>query len=82
MKESTEIHILSHNIAWLRKTHGLSKRKMAQIMGIGVGTLNALEGGSLPPRLGVSALYAIYDYFGIKPSVFLIQKLGEQNTPD
>ena len=56
-----------HNIAWLRKQHGLSKKRMAELLGIGVGSLNKIENGEMPPCLGVRVFLRIYAYFGIRP---------------
>lgn len=69
--------MLSHNMIWLRRKHGLSKKQMAKRLGIGIGTLNALERGELPPRMGVSVLYAIHDSLGTAPSLLLTQWLED-----
>lgn len=62
-----DIEIFTHNITWLRQHHKLSKTKMANILGIGLKTLNQLERGILPPRMTIDVLFAIYDHFGISP---------------
>lgn len=49
-----EIDIFLKNISYLRKHNKLSKRKMAEILGIGVKSLNKIENGELPPRIGVN----------------------------
>ena len=48
--EKDEILIFAHNLTWLRKKHGLSKRDMARRLGIGMESLNKLEQGIIPPR--------------------------------
>ena len=53
------------NIRHLRNRCGLSKQKMAHILGVGVKTLNALEADVVPRRLGGSALIRAADFFGI-----------------
>ena len=53
------------NIAWLRKRYGISKKKMAELLGVGVGTVNKLERGEFPPRLSVSVMYNIWRHFHI-----------------
>lgn len=55
------------NIRYLRSTHGLSKRKMADILGVGVDTITSLEKNILPPRLGSSVLFRISRYFHLRP---------------
>ena len=70
MKKETEkeIQIFLNNVALLRKKHGLSKKAMAKILGIGVASLNKLESGILPPRVTVDVFFRIYNYFGISPT--------------
>lgn len=43
-----------HNVVWLRKHYGISKKKMAEILGIGVASLNKIEDGFLPPKIGIN----------------------------
>ena len=77
----SEIHdnfaIFLHNVAQLRKTHGLSKTKMANLLGIGLWSLNKLEKGEIPPRMDVRIVFAISKEFRIPPaelfSVYLQQ---------
>ena len=63
-----EIKNLSHNIKQLRQSHNLSKKSMAKIMGIGVGSLTKLENGILPPRADVNCLLNLHKHFGISIS--------------
>lgn len=55
--------ILSRNIICLRKRHHLSRRRMAQIMGVGIATLARVESGELPRRMKASALLNLSNYF-------------------
>ena len=71
----SEEEFLAHNLRWLRKRHGLSKRKMAACMSIGLRSLNQLEAGIIPPRLKISAFYPLYKYFHVTPSQLLTQWL-------
>ena len=52
----TAFENLSHNIIWLRKHHGYSKRKMAELLGIGLWSLNRLERFEIPPKLTVDII--------------------------
>ena len=63
-----EIVVLCRNISWLRKKHGLSKRKMAEILGVGVKALSLIEQGILPSRVGCDMLFNASDYFHITVS--------------
>ena len=57
--------IFCTNIRNLRIKNGLSKKKMAKILGIGVNSLCRLEAGEVPPRLGCHILYRIWEHFNI-----------------
>lgn len=54
-----------HNIIWLRKQYGLSKKEMAHKLGISVWMLNKIEKGELPPNLKIDVLFVIYKEFGV-----------------
>ena len=75
-----ELTVFTHNIVWLRRYYGLSKTRMAKMMGIGVRSLNQIEQGTIPPRLTVEVLFAIQRQFGISPSLLLQKPFedGEQ----
>lgn len=78
MDTDIEIGNFLHNITWLRKQHGLSRKRMGSLLGIGTGTLRKIEEGEYPPRLGVGVLLAVYRHFGILPSELVGTRLGEQ----
>jgi len=64
-----------YNLCKLRKLHKLPKCKMAKILGISVNTLNKIESGQFPERLGVEVLFRVWDYFGVEPKDQLKSKL-------
>lgn len=64
----TEIKQFLLNIAYLRKCHNLSKKEMARILGIGIGSYNKIEQGKLPKRLTTDVIFNITDYFKIPPA--------------
>ncbi len=72
-----EIKNLSHNIKQLRHSHNLSKKSMAKIMGIGIGSLNKLESGILPPRADVQCLLNLNKHFGISISELFVSHSEE-----
>lgn len=76
MSEDTSA-IFTHNIRWLRRRYGLSRRKMAQVLEIGRWSLDKLERGEIPPRMTVDILFAVQKNFGVSPSDQLSQRLGE-----
>ena len=59
------IETFLHNVTWLRKYYGLSKKEMAKKLKIGIETLNKIERGELPPGLKIDVLYHIRKVFGI-----------------
>lgn len=70
------IEIFLHNVIWLRKHYGLSKKEMAKKLGISVWMLNKIEKGELPPRLAIDVLFCIYKEFGVFMSDIVTVRLG------
>ncbi len=66
-----------HNIIWLRKQHGLSKKEMAKILGIGMKSMEKIEKGEIPPRLGINAMVNILNAFGVALQDQMGQRLGD-----
>lgn len=66
------------NIVFLRKHFGISRKRMAKLLGIGVATLQKLEQGILPPRLGVDIFFHIQRNFEIAPVTILTRRLEEE----
>ena len=77
MKKETdrELEIFMKNVAYLRKTNGLSKKKMAEILGISIATLNRIENNDFPPRTKANVFIRIYQKFGIRPTDMLRELL-------
>ena len=67
--------VFFHNIAGLRKNYGYSQKYMAQLLGIGIGTLRKIEQGIIPPRLGIDIAFAVQKHFGISPAILFSQEL-------
>lgn len=65
----------SYNISYLRRKHSISKKKMCEILGIGVSSLNKIEQGILPPRLNVEVLFRIQSYFGVPASIQVSERI-------
>ncbi len=72
-----ELQIFARNVAWLRNHHGFSKKKMAQLLGIGTASLNRIERGDIPTGLGIGIFFHIHKHFGICPADQLTRKLWE-----
>lgn len=69
-----------HNVAWLRKHHKLSKKEMAKRLGIGVGSLNKLESGTVPPNMTSDVLNNLCQHFNIILSDLFGRRLGEKSA--
>lgn len=59
------------NTIWLRKHFSLSKKKMAEILGISVSTLTEIEKGNMPDEVTVEVLFKAEKYFGIPIKDFI-----------
>lgn len=64
----SELEIFAENVRFLRMHYRYTKKAMAEIMGIGVATLNKLENGIIPERIGVSCIYSVSKHFVISIS--------------
>ena len=62
-RNTEQLSNLLYNVAWLRGYYGISKRRMAQLLKISVGSLNKLEAGIVPPRLGIEFLFHLRKQF-------------------
>jgi len=79
-----ELENLCHNIIWLRKASGLSKKQMAALLEIGLWSLNKLERMEIPPKLTVDVLFNLTREFRIPAHLLLTRRLDtyEENTPE
>ena len=68
MSTDKEMQNLLYNIKRLRLDNKLSKKKMAQICGVGVPKINKIENGIVPPRFSANILVRIYRHFGVTPT--------------
>ena len=69
--------IFTHNVAWLRRHHGLSKREMAKRLHISPKTLDKLEAGEVPQKLSAKILLHIWNSFGVSLEDQLRGRLDE-----
>lgn len=66
MQKDNSLSFLCNNLRRLRAAHGLTKKQMAEILGISIRSLTLLENNVIPPRLGCQMLFQASGYFGIK----------------
>ena len=67
MTTNEEFLILCKNIKSLRERNGLSKKKMAELMGISISSLTKLEQGFMPHRIKVDIIFNLSVNFDIHP---------------
>ena len=65
MSNQEELLNFCHNVKTVRRNMNLSKAKMAKVMGIGIHSLNLIENGVFPERLGINAVVKFCFTFGI-----------------
>ena len=75
MMVNNSFSVFFHNIVGLRAKYGYSQKYMAQLLGIGVGTLRKIEQGIIPPRLGIDIAFRVSKHFGISPAALFSQEL-------
>ncbi|MEE0947058.1 MAG: helix-turn-helix transcriptional regulator [Acutalibacteraceae bacterium] len=63
-KES-EIKTLLINIVLLRRKYNLSKKKMAELIGTSIYSINKIEKGICPKRMKIDVLFKIQNNFNI-----------------
>ncbi len=68
MTTETEFQIFCENIRRLRKQYALSKKEMAKRLGIGMRSLEKIERGDIPVRLGCQIIFNASRCFGIRPA--------------
>jgi len=78
-KSDRYFETLLHNIVWLRKHHGLSKQEMAKLLKLGAKSMDQIESGHVPLRMGVNTLFQIWKHFGIPLSDQFGKRLGEED---
>lgn len=63
----SESENFTHNVAVLRKKAGLSRREMAETLGVSVYCITKLEHGEIPPTLTLEIVFQIYEVFHVHP---------------
>ncbi len=73
-----EIKNVMHNVVYLRKKNGYTRKQMAEIMGVSMRTINMFENGIHPPRLSCHYLYNLNVYFKIPIANFFEKRFDEE----
>ena len=64
------------NVSAIRKKHCLSKKEMARLLGIGIGSLNKLERGIIPERMSCDIIIRISRIFDIEITDIFAENFG------
>ena len=68
MKKFSDVKLFCNNVKVLRLIFKLTKREMAEKLGISLGALTTIENGKLPRKLDVSIVIRLHESFGLTPS--------------
>ncbi|MBE6536923.1 MAG: helix-turn-helix transcriptional regulator [Ruminococcaceae bacterium] len=74
-KNEMQINSFCKNISALRARYRISKKEMAKILGIGIGSLNKLEKGIIPTRMSCTVLFRVGKFFDISLDKLLLDKV-------
>lgn len=70
--------LICKNITYLRESNSLTKKEMAQALGISVSTLYKIEKGISIHCIHSGRVHRICDHFGITADSFLLTDLSQQ----
>lgn len=73
MDNNYEIEIFCSKVRKLRQMSKMSKKEMAEIMGISVYILTKIESGVLPESVDVSSLLKLCEKFDVRPSSMFLE---------
>ena len=77
MSEHDYRKIFCNNLKCLRRTKGLSKKEMSQILNISEKSISMLESGIIPQRLSASVIFRIGKAWGIAPEYMFVEDYFE-----
>ena len=75
--ETEELRCFLDNLTALRRKYGISKKKMAELLGVCVATINKIERGEFPSRVSCDVIFRAMEVFRIAPSKLFTKNLGE-----
>ena len=75
--ETEELRCFLDNLTALRRKYGISKKKMAELSGVCVATINKIERGEFPSRVSCDVIFRAMEVFRIAPSKLFTKNLGE-----
>ena len=66
MNNKEHAEVFCKNVKILREQNHLSKKEMAEILGVGVATLAKIEQGIIPPKMSVKIIFRLSQRFHIQ----------------
>ncbi len=75
---SKEHENITHNIAWLRKKNGLTKKQMALLLGISVKSLSKIERGEICRKLNMNTIFDVMCIFDVSADELFNTRFGEE----
>ena len=78
MEKSHAFSKLCHNIRYLRVSNHMTKKEMAECMGICVSSLNRIEQGLYSRTMNSNSLSRLCDRFGVPVDVLLYEEMQEK----
>ena len=75
MNNERQLATFCKNVTYLREKKQLTKKQMANIMGVNVNTLNSIENGVVPSKLSSRVLINLYNHFHISLDTFFNKDL-------
>lgn len=73
---------IMHNVVYLRKKNGYTRKQMAEIMGVSMRTMYMFENGIHPPRLSCNYIYYLSKHFNIPIAYFFEKRFDEETQVD
>ncbi|MBQ6830933.1 MAG: hypothetical protein IJO59_07415 [Clostridia bacterium] len=70
MKE--ELLIFCRNVAWIKQRYRLTNRQMAEILGVGEGSVRKVLSGEIPERLSAQVIIRLAKRFSYRPSEWFL----------
>ena len=74
-KNAEQLSNFLYNIGWLRKYYGIPKKRMSQLLGISVRSLNLLESGNIPPRVPIDVVFLLHRQFQYPQGTLFLKRL-------
>lgn len=72
-----ELANFCHNVLFLRTKFDFSQKRMSEIMGISIASLNQIESGNVPFEVTCAVLVYLANFFYLTPNTIIQTKLDQ-----